>query len=201
MLNSNEANDPVKQPAAKKKMRKVFTPEEDKTLLYLVNSLGTKNWDIISSGFPNRSARQCRDRWKFYLCPLVNNGPWTEEEDRLLFRKYMEIGSKWAIICQNFGNRSINNVKNRWYSVIRRVRMNKLNENDEIAFLQCANVITQQQMSNKIGFERIKSFNGPDFFFNVENLLNDHSSEIQRSCSSLDDINKMSIDKPNPGIK
>ena len=46
---------------------------------------------------------------------------WTEEDDKKLFNLYKVIGSKWTIIAGDFPGRSKNEVKNRFYSTLRRV--------------------------------------------------------------------------------
>lgn len=51
--------------------------------------------------------------------------PWTEEEDRLLFRLYKEKGSVWSAIARNFSGRTENNLKNRFYSTLRRIARKK----------------------------------------------------------------------------
>ena len=94
----------------------MFSAAEDNTLRELVLEHGEKNWRVISKYMPNRTTRQCRERYKNYLAPNVTNGPWTTEEDLLLEQKYMEYGPKWATIAQFFKNRSDVNIKNRWAS-------------------------------------------------------------------------------------
>jgi hypothetical protein len=126
-----------------KKCRRVFRPDEDSQLASLVAKFGVRNWDDVAKHMPDRTARQCRDRWKFYVCPSVNRAPWTVEEDRLLLSKHREIGGKWSVLCQFFQSRSLNNVKNRWNSVIRKVRAFNMDENSDRDFLYCAYLITQ----------------------------------------------------------
>ena len=77
------------------------------------------NWFDISRQIPNRSVRQCKERWAKYLSPSVNNGPWSKEEDELLLKKYQEIGSQWTLISTYFNGRSDTNVKNRWLQIER----------------------------------------------------------------------------------
>ena len=99
--------------------RRNWTPIEDVYLVTLVGMLGLDSWKAISARIPNRTARQCRERWKSYLSPDIKNGPWTHEEDLLLVQKYNELGPKWVEISKSFDGRSDNNVKNRWYSSVR----------------------------------------------------------------------------------
>ncbi len=46
---------------------------------------------------------------------------WTEEEDRRLFELYKEKGSCWSSIATEFEGRTENQVKNRFYSTLRRL--------------------------------------------------------------------------------
>ena len=100
----------------KKNARHMFTMEEDNRLCELVNEFGDKNWRVISRQMPNRTTRQCRERYRNYLSPRVKNGPWTQEEDILLEQKYLEYGPRWATIAKFFPSRSDVNIKNRWAS-------------------------------------------------------------------------------------
>ena len=91
-----------------------FTPQEDQRLTSLYYSVQPTNWNVIALFMPNRTPRQCRDRWKNYLNPQLRNDPWTPEEDRLLCEKYKLYGSKWGKIAPFFVNRSDNSCRNRW---------------------------------------------------------------------------------------
>lgn len=62
----------------------------------------------------DRTARQCRERWKNYLSPDVRNGPWTIEEDNLLLELVPKMGTQWAKIAKSFNSRTDTNVKNRF---------------------------------------------------------------------------------------
>jgi hypothetical protein len=95
--------------------RRKFTPEEDIQLRSLVERLGTKHWEKISRLLPDRTARQCRNRYKNYLLDSLVTNPWTPEEDALLIEKFHQIGPKWVEIGKVISGRSGNNVKNRWY--------------------------------------------------------------------------------------
>lgn len=102
------------------KSRRNFAKEEDIRLSYLVQKYGANNWNLIASMMPLRNARQCRDRFRNYLSPKINLKKWTKEEDLLLISKYNELGPKWVQISQYFNGRSDNNLKNRWYTHLRK---------------------------------------------------------------------------------
>ena len=91
-----------------------FTSEEDRQILDLVSKFGSENWALIASKIKGRSTRQCRERYMNYLCPSVNNSPWTDAEDKLLAEKYTLFGPHWKVIADFFPNRTDINVKNRW---------------------------------------------------------------------------------------
>ena len=63
---------------------------------------------------PGRNVRQCRERWKHYLSSEITKKlPFTEEEDRIIMQKYMELGPKWTKIARCVENRSDIQVKTR----------------------------------------------------------------------------------------
>lgn len=96
------------------KTRKKFSEDEDRKLKELVNRYGTRKWDIIAQHMPDRTGRQCRDRYRNYLIPGFFNGQWTAEEDKLLLIKHKEVGHQWAKMAPYFPGRSANALKNRW---------------------------------------------------------------------------------------
>jgi hypothetical protein len=125
------------------KYRKVFSQYEDDQLAALVTQFGTSSWDSVAKYMRTRTARQCRDRWNHYISPTVNLNPWTAAEDKLLFAKYHEIGGRWSVLCQFFSRRTLNNVKNRWNSVMRKLRAIGLNADSERDFLYCGELISR----------------------------------------------------------
>ena len=105
--------------AKPKKIRKLFSAEEDALLSRIMFEQPFTTWIAVAAQIPGRSARQCRDRWANYLSPENKNGPWTQDEDRLLADKFREFGPQWTTIAKFFDGRSENNVKNRWYTHLR----------------------------------------------------------------------------------
>lgn len=97
-----------------------FTNQEDLQLLELVKKYGTNNWYQISKEMNGRNIRQCRERYKNYLTPDVTNGPWTQEEDDLLFEAFSKYGARWKLIASFFPSRTDINIKSRWQVHFRR---------------------------------------------------------------------------------
>lgn len=103
-------------------VRQLFSQEEDELLKVLVRQFGDQAWKKIAQQMPNRTPRQCRERYKNYLAPTIQNGPWTEAEDQLLCQKVTELGFKWSSIAKFFTSRSEVNIKNRWTSISGRTK-------------------------------------------------------------------------------
>ena len=94
--------------------RKKFTREEDERLLQLVEVYGEYDWERIAATLGTRNARQCHDRWKFYINPQLNKSPFTREEDLLLISLVQQYGGMWVQISKKFHQRSDVQMKNRW---------------------------------------------------------------------------------------
>ena len=95
------------------KTRDKFSAEEDYKLRHIVALVGTKNWKLVALHMQTKNVRQCRDRWKNYLNPALNNGLWTQDEDNIIINKFLQVGSRWHIIAQFLNGRSPNSVRNR----------------------------------------------------------------------------------------
>lgn len=98
----------------KQRRRYKFSPDEDNILKKLVQQYGEGAWNKVASKMPGRNVRQCRERWKHYLSSEITKKlPFTEEEDRIIMQKYMELGPKWTKIARCVENRSDIQVKTR----------------------------------------------------------------------------------------
>jgi hypothetical protein len=107
--------------ARMKGFRRRFTRTEDSQLLHYVLEYGDNNWGYIAEqmggGF---NARQCRERWRYYLDPDLGDTAWTNVEDADLLAKVEQFGAHWTTIAHHFPGRSGNTVRNRYQLLMRR---------------------------------------------------------------------------------
>ena len=111
--------------ALRKRVNRKFKAEEDALLKKLVRKYGTLSWDLIAAEMHGRNARQCHDRWRFYLSPKINNKSWTPEEDKLLIQACQELNGKWVKISKKFKGRTEIQIKNRWNILKRAINPTK----------------------------------------------------------------------------
>ncbi len=96
-----------------------WTLEEDKVILEMLSLYGRK-WARIASFLPGRHGKQCRERFVNHLNPNLKKGEWTDNEESVLIAMRQVHGNRWANISKELPGRSDNDVKNHWYSAIKR---------------------------------------------------------------------------------
>ena len=111
----------IKQKKQGKRRRSFWTHEEDEILINWVKRWGPVKWQKASKLFVNKTGAQCRNRWCDVLDPKIKKGPWTYEDDEQVFNLYKKFGKSWSKIAQHMNGRTENQIKNRFYSTIRKI--------------------------------------------------------------------------------
>jgi len=114
-----------------KRNRRTFLPVEDFILKVTMETYPFVSWGEVAKHIPGRTARQCRDRWNYYLSPDLVAHQWTAEDDQLLSEKIKQLGTQWAKILQFFPGISYNSLKNRYYSTLKSKTLFTSKENYE----------------------------------------------------------------------
>mmetsp|Transcript_26592 Transcript_26592/g.39513 ORF Transcript_26592/g.39513 Transcript_26592/m.39513 type:complete len:444 (+) Transcript_26592:120-1451(+) len=102
-----------------------WTPTEDKKLKTIVMNGSTPiNWNDVVRHFPNRSRKQCRERWLEYLNPDIDNSEFTPFEDQLILQFQEKLGNKWKEISEQMmeKKRTATQVKVRWHFLKRKLK-------------------------------------------------------------------------------
>jgi hypothetical protein len=120
----------------------------------LVEQFNGSGWEEIAKQMPDRSARQCRDRFKSYLVDSLVTKPWTPQEDAIVREQVSLIGPKWVEIGKLLNGRSGNNVKNRWHKHLSKGKP-AIHKNDQnlVSRRDLTEAISPRDISNETAFE------------------------------------------------
>ena len=120
-----------KEGSNKKALAKAWLKVEDECLLDLVLQMKHPlKWSVIASslssrnlnpGVPERTGKQCRERYVNHLNPRLKTTDFTPIEDATIWRMYATVGTKWAIMSKIIPGRTDNNLKNRFHNLKRQL--------------------------------------------------------------------------------
>ena len=105
------------------RIRKPWHDAEDATLVGLVNVLGVGRWADLARQMvpPDRTGKQCRERWHNHLSPSVDKNEWREEEDRAIAEGVARMGPKCTPSKCNPSKSVVSPVAHHGPSPVRRV--------------------------------------------------------------------------------
>lgn len=100
-----------------------WTSTENRLLRDWVAANGPQKWSDCAKVIKTRNGKQCRDHWLNKLNPELKKGNWTQEEDSIIYNLYKKYGTSWVKIQKHLPGRTENDVKNRYYSTLRRIEL------------------------------------------------------------------------------
>jgi len=101
---------------------KTWTKEEDAILLDMVQNMRMPmKWSIVAQSMPDRTGKQCRERYVNHLNPRLKNSEWSPNEDATIFHLYNSVGSQWAKMSKMIPGRTDNGIKNRFHNLRRQL--------------------------------------------------------------------------------
>jgi len=179
-------------------VRNLWTKDQDGQLANLVSSYGSDNWSTISValnfGFPNqvKSPQQCCKRWREILEIENDRKEWTEEDELRMIIAHKKYKNRWASISESLKGRSNNTIKNKFYSVFRKVR-GKIIKSDctHISKLELLEIhymisLIEHHLANPLLTPKVKGKRGKDFIYSlIYNLNLREVSEYKKKIQEL----------------
>eukprot|EP00826_Nyctotherus_ovalis_P028431 TRINITY_DN2245_c0_g1_i5.p1 TRINITY_DN2245_c0_g1~~TRINITY_DN2245_c0_g1_i5.p1 ORF type:complete len:369 (-),score=79.02 TRINITY_DN2245_c0_g1_i5:46-1047(-) len=179
-------------------VRNMWTKDQDTRLSSLVAVHGSDCWPAISVAlnfaFPSqvKSPQQCCKRWREMLEVENDRKEWTEEDELRMIIAHKKYKNRWASISECLKGRSNNTIKNKFYSVFRKVRGKILKcDCTHISKLELLEIhymisLIEHHLANPLLTPKVKGKRGKDFIYSlIYNLSLKEVSEYKWKINEL----------------
>jgi len=185
-----------------------WSKEQDALLRNLVSLYGTHDWAMIAEQinitFPYnpKSPKECSRRWQDCLNGNTTKEPWTEQEELNMIIAHKKFKNRWSEMADYLKGRSNNTIKNKFYSVFRKIK-GKIQKNDcsfdsKLELLEIYYIISliEFYLAHPTQSPKTKGKRGKDFIYSlIHNLtpkmVEDYKMQVQelaRNEGSMDDL-------------
>ena len=144
-------------------------------------------------GIKNKSSKQCRERWVNSLCPNINKGVWSEKEENILFSTQLKIGNKWSVLAKLLPGRSENDIKNHFYSKLRKYIRKICKELHKSKFLESKGINSSLYSANKV-YSLIQIENIPLVSLSKKSIINVIQKDFLNKQERLNNLKESSSD-------
>lgn len=171
--------------ASKEEQKAEWTADQEAALMKLVPIQGTKDWarvaDNFNVSFPQsqRTAKQCAAHWQEVQDNENAKKSWTEQDELAMLIAHKKHKNRWADVSEALNGRSNNTIKNKFYSVFRKIR-GKILKGDcsyvsklELLEIHYIIILIEQYLSNPAQTPKTKGKRGKDFIYSLIHSLTD----------------------------
>eukprot|EP00511_Aplanochytrium_stocchinoi_P007952 CAMPEP_0204846554 /NCGR_PEP_ID=MMETSP1347-20130617/2075_1 /ASSEMBLY_ACC=CAM_ASM_000690 /TAXON_ID=215587 /ORGANISM="Aplanochytrium stocchinoi, Strain GSBS06" /LENGTH=468 /DNA_ID=CAMNT_0051987165 /DNA_START=63 /DNA_END=1469 /DNA_ORIENTATION=+ len=119
-----QSTKPTSDERSSKQKPRYWSKQDDEYLRQAVEKY-KENWSKVAAVVPNRSYKECSQRWTRVLAPGLKKGKWSAQEDNKLLRLVNEQlngdpskNINWSIVTQNYQERSSKQCRERWINYL-----------------------------------------------------------------------------------
>lgn len=192
----------------------------DQYLRTLISDCEDNDWVKIVKDmeikFPCKrwSVEECKERWNDITDQYVSKHPWTEQEEIEMLIGYRKYRNKWSSISQALNKRDNNTIKNRFYSILRKI-INKIKHRDlvcnsRLELLECLYMLSliEQCYQNPLTPSESRKKRGKNYLYSLLKFvkledINKYKEDLRKvegQESSLEELWE-ELDKKSPSVK
>jgi len=178
----------IQTPSSQKsglRTRNSWTEAEDEQVLELIKVHGPK-WTKIALIMGGRTGKQVRDRYLNVLTPHINKASWTQEEDKMIMAMYQQYGAQWRRISEYLKGRTETQVKNRYYTNLKKRAGGFVEEEPEINFLESFGTENNSEIFTEQSPCKFGDMNERMESLETERTKFSSGYHTSRSCDSFD---------------
>lgn len=169
--------------------------DEDRFLKNILTLGELRDWSqvafLMTLYFPNKSwsTTECREHWNGMVSLPDSKKSWSLNDELEVLIVHNHCGNNWSAAAELLQGRNNNSIKNRFYSIFRKVvskvkRMEiKFSSQTELLEILYILMLMEQHISNPSPFIMKKGRRGKDFIYNL--MKNIYTDDIEKYKAEL----------------